>query len=284
MFEPRPLGLRGGHWSDRHGVIERHPTLAIIGTISRSGRSRGAPTCRGTRFANTCARTASSRSSASRSAEQARPLRRQTVADAAAGGGEVAQAEADDQAVARRSGRAWLRRLLQSRGGLRPRLEGRPTARAARPPVAAHSCRWRSCRARRSSSTGRRTGRSSPASEPSCRSPTSSSPTAAPSFFGPIRSRPMRCCSTPTTTPSACSAACRGAASTTTCGPPSTRSGAVRSARSTHASRPWSATSCSRPSSAIRRPVGRRGRSRRTCRTPVIGSGSRRRAFPLWRR
>ena len=27
MFEPRPLGLRGGHRSDRHGVIERHTTL-----------------------------------------------------------------------------------------------------------------------------------------------------------------------------------------------------------------------------------------------------------------
>src|ERR1700677_2431536 len=29
MFEPRPLGLRGGHRSDRHGVIERHTTLAL---------------------------------------------------------------------------------------------------------------------------------------------------------------------------------------------------------------------------------------------------------------
>jgi transposase len=39
---------------------------------------------------------------------------------------------------------------------------------------------------------------------------------------------------------------------------------AARSARSTRVSRPWSATSCSRPSSAIRRPAGRRARSRRT--------------------
>ena len=81
--------------------------------------------------------------------------------------------------------------------------------------AAARSCRWRSCPARRSSSTGRKTGRSSAASGPNCRSPTSSSPTAAPSFSGPIRSRPTRCCSTPTTTPSACWAACRGGASTT---------------------------------------------------------------------
>ena len=56
--------------------------------------------------------------------------------------------------------------------------------------AAARSCRWRFCRARRSSSTGRKTGRSSAASEPNCRSLTSSSATAAPSFSGPIRSRP----------------------------------------------------------------------------------------------
>ena len=29
MFEPYPLGLSGGRWSDRHGVIERHPALAL---------------------------------------------------------------------------------------------------------------------------------------------------------------------------------------------------------------------------------------------------------------
>ena len=83
--------------------------------------------------------------------------------------------------------------------------------------AAACSCRLRFGRARRSSSTGRRTGRSSAASGPSCRSLTSSSPTAAPSFSAPIRSRPTRCCSTPTTTPSASWAACRGGASTTIC-------------------------------------------------------------------
>jgi hypothetical protein len=42
--------------------------------------------------------------------------------------GEVARAEADGQTIARRSGRPRLRRLLQSRGGLRSRLEGRPAA------------------------------------------------------------------------------------------------------------------------------------------------------------
>ena len=64
---------------------------------------------------------------------------------------------------------------------------------------------------------------------------------AAPSFSGPIRSRPVRCCSTPTTTPSASWAACRGGAFTTICERPSTRSAAARSARSTPASRRWSA-------------------------------------------
>ena len=43
-----------------------------------------------------------------------------------------------------------------------------------RPAVAALSCRWRSCRARLSSPTGQKTGRSSTASGPNCRSPTSS--------------------------------------------------------------------------------------------------------------
>jgi len=70
-------------------------------------------------------------------------------------------------------------------------------------------------------------------------------------------------------------AACRGGASTTTCARRSTRSGAARNARSTPASLPWSATSCSRPGSAIRPPAGRRGRSRRTFRMLVTGSGSR---------
>jgi hypothetical protein len=64
--------------------------------------------------------------------------------------------------------------------------------------------------------------------------------------------------------PSARWAAFPGAASTTICAPPSIKSGAARTARSTHGSLPWSATSCSRRSFAIRRPVGRRGRSRRT--------------------
>ena len=37
MFEPFPLGLGGGRRSDRHGVIERHPTLAISGSFLDPG-------------------------------------------------------------------------------------------------------------------------------------------------------------------------------------------------------------------------------------------------------
>src|ERR1700733_8977502 len=102
MFEPFPFGLSGGQRSDRHRVIERHPALALsrsfldpgdISThwaVSEYGpqvpafRQRRTEVCR------------------PRSAEQARPIRRQVVAYAAAGGGEVAQAEADRQATARR--------------------------------------------------------------------------------------------------------------------------------------------------------------------------------------
>ena len=75
--------------------------------------------------------------------------------------------------------------------------------------------------------------------------------------------------------------ACRGGASTTIGAPRSTRSAAERSAKSTRASQPWSATSCSRRSSAIRLPAGRRGRSRKTSRTLAIGSGSPCRTSPL---
>src|SRR3984957_11427155 len=89
-----------------------------------------------------------------------------------------------------------------------PTIAWRPSLATGRPPgsrnsrraAAACSCRLCFCRARRSSSTGRKIGRSSPASGPNCRSLTSSSPTAAPSFSAPILSRPTRCCSTPTTT------------------------------------------------------------------------------------
>jgi len=57
-----------------------------------------------------------------------------------------------------------------------------------------------------------------------------------------------------------------------------------RSARSTRVSRRWSAISCSKRSSAILRRAGRKGRSRRTSKTPATGFGNRRQASPPWRR
>ena len=141
-------------------------------------------------------------------------LRRQAVGLAEDGGGQVAQAAADLEAAARRSGRPRLRGLLQPGRGLRADV-GRPPARTqtagrgtfvplAFPP------------GRPSSSTGARTGRRLPGRTRSSRSPTSSSRTAGRSCSGPTCCRPTRCCSMPTGTPSGSSAACRGGASTTT--------------------------------------------------------------------
>jgi hypothetical protein len=153
---------------------------------------------------------------------------------------------------------------------------GRPTASAMpRPAGAAPSCRWCSSQARRSSSTGARTGRSLPASAPSCRWRIPSCRTAGRSSCGPICSRPTRCCSMPDPgLPGAgrCAAARhlrqhedRGRQG----------SAAARRGRSTRASRPWPATTCSSPSSATRPRAGRRVRSRRTSRMRVAGCGSR---------
>ena len=284
MFEPYPLGLAGGRRSDRHGVIERHPALAFSRPFldPRDIAAHRSVAEHGAQIPALGQRGAEVQPSLTGRASSIRtPTSCRICCDRRRG------------SRASRSGRScsctpiW-RRWAMTAPTIAWRLSpanGRPPGSASRRPRAgASSCPWRSRPARRSSSTGRRTGRSSPASGPSCRSPTSSSATAAPSFSAPIRSRRTRCCSTPTITPSACWAAFRGAASTTTCEPPSTGSGAARSGRSTRASRPWSATSCSRRSSAIRRRAGRRGRSRRTSRTPAIGFGSRRRASPPWRR
>ncbi|CAE6862609.1 hypothetical protein R75777_08103 [Paraburkholderia nemoris] len=70
--------------------------------------------------------------------------------------------------------------------------------------------------AKRSSSTGARTGPSSTASAPSCRSRNSSSATAAPSSCVPTCCRLTRCCSTPIIMRSLRGAAFHAAASTTT--------------------------------------------------------------------
>src|ERR1700728_3165117 len=115
MLEPRPLGLRRGHWSDRHGVIERDPTLALPGPLLDPGdiAAYGAVEKHGPQIPALGQRRAEVQHS--RPPEQVRPLRRQAVAYATAGSGGGAQAETDGQAIARRSGRPRLRTLLQTR-------------------------------------------------------------------------------------------------------------------------------------------------------------------------
>ena len=161
MFEPCPLGLGGGRRSDRHGVIERHPTLALSRSFLDPGdiAAHRAVEEHGPQIPALGQRRAEVQHPGP--AEQAGPLRRQAVADAAAGGGEVAQAEADDQAVARRSGRRSATTAPTIAWRPSPATGRPPGSESRRPPAAASSCRWRSCPARRSSSTGPRTGRSS---------------------------------------------------------------------------------------------------------------------------
>src|SRR6202030_1584391 len=129
MFELCPLCLSGGPRSDRHGVIERHPTLALSGPFLDPGdiASHGAVEEYGPQIPTLGQRRTEVQGP--RPAEQTGPLRRQADAYAASGSGKVAQAEANRQAIVRRPSRLRLRRLIQSRGGLCPRLEGRSAAR-----------------------------------------------------------------------------------------------------------------------------------------------------------
>ena len=128
--------------------------------------------------------------------------------------------------------------------------------------------------ARRSSSTGARIGRHRGRARPSCRSRTSSSVTAALSSPRLSAADPRNAVRRPQ--PRLSRAGRRSSPwhlrqHEDGGRPDRSRQGA---ARSTCASRRWSATTCSRRSSAIRRPAGRRGRSRRTCRMRAIGCGS----------
>lgn len=82
---------------------------------------------------------------------------------------------------------------------------------------------------------------------------------------------------------SVCLAASPGVASTTTCARQSTRSDAARIATSTSASWQWPAITSTSRSFAIRHLAGRRARSRRMFRMPVIGSFNRSRALHRWK-
>src|ERR1700688_1128487 len=129
MFALCPLCLSGGPRSDRHGVIERHSTLALSGPFLDPGNiaSHGAVEEYGPQIPTLGQR--GTELQGPRPAEPTGPLRGQAVAYAGSGSGKVAQAEANRQAIVRRPSRLRLRRLIQSRGGLCPRLEGRSAAR-----------------------------------------------------------------------------------------------------------------------------------------------------------
>src|ERR1700722_6699738 len=94
MFELCPLCLSGGPRSDRHGVIERHSTLALSGPFLDPGdiASHGAVEEYGPQIPTLGQR--GTELQGPRPAEQTGPLRRQAVAYAASGSGKVAQAEA----------------------------------------------------------------------------------------------------------------------------------------------------------------------------------------------
>ena len=135
-----------------------------FGIISRSGRSRGARVCRGTRSANTCGPTWSSRSSRCRTARASwipsptsyRPGCGRRAASHASRGGRSSNCTPIWSPLATTAPTIAWRRLPAS---------GRSTGSgSSRPPAGACSCRWLSRPARRSSSTGARTGRSSAAS------------------------------------------------------------------------------------------------------------------------
>jgi hypothetical protein len=102
MFEPRPLALAGGIGVidmellsvSRRWYYRDHFSIREISDIDALG-------CRGTWSASTCVRTASNRSLPSQIGRAGWTHTRQAVAYAAAGGGEVAKAEADRRAIAR---------------------------------------------------------------------------------------------------------------------------------------------------------------------------------------
>src|SRR6185437_502638 len=190
MFEPFPLGLGGGRRSDRHvlSVIRRwhyRDHFSIREISRRTGLSR-----------NTVRKYLRSDTVEPKSNIPDRPSKLDPYADKLS---QMLRQEAGKSRKQKRTTKqlhADLAALVTTAHTIawRPSLAtGRLLGNRNRRRAAACSCRLRFCRARRSSSTGRKIGRSSPASGPSCRSLTSSSPTAAPSFSAPILSRPMRC-------------------------------------------------------------------------------------------
>src|SRR5690606_10530148 len=102
MFEPYPACFQRGLWSDRHGVIERDPTLASARTFIDPGdlpQERIVPEHHPQIPAvGQCGAEVQD----SGAAEQARSFCRPVVSLAEDGGEQTSQAEAHGEAIARR--------------------------------------------------------------------------------------------------------------------------------------------------------------------------------------
>ncbi len=120
-----------GQRSDRHGVIERDPTVGIAGSAFHPGNCTADGAVAEYDPQVPALGNGGAGLQGSGTAEQAGSLRRQAVGLAEDGGGQVAQAAADLEAALRRSGRSRLRGLLQPGRSLRADVEGRPPARTA---------------------------------------------------------------------------------------------------------------------------------------------------------
>src|SRR3984957_16413729 len=280
MFEPFPLGLGGGRRSDRHGVIERHPTLALSGSLFDPGHRR---------------RTGLSRNTVRKYLRSDSVEPKFNIADRAS----KLDAYADklSQMLRQEAGksRKQKRTVLQLHADLSALGYDGSYNR-----VAAFARDWKAARPEEKQTCGR--GVFVPlvflpgeafqfdwsedwaiiAGERTKLQVAHVKLSYSRAFI--LRAYPQQTHEMlfdAHNHPSASWGACRGGASTTICERPSTRSAAERNAKSTGASQPWSATFCSKPSFAIRPPGGRRGRSRKTSRTRAIGSGSPCRTSPL---
>ena len=130
MFE-RPWLEKRGQRSDRHGVIERDPTVGIAGSAFHPGDCTADGAVAEYDPQVPAVGNGSTGLQGSGTAEQARSLRRQAVGLAEDGGGQVPQEAANSEAAPCRPGRPGLRRFLRQGCGLRTEVEGRPPAGGA---------------------------------------------------------------------------------------------------------------------------------------------------------
>ena len=167
------------------------------GSSFRSERSPDVLAFHEIQFGNICVRTASSPASKPCNV-RASSIRTPTNSRRCCASRQVSRAS--------RNARSGSSIPISSNSAMMDRTtEWRPTPVIGRLPdsvsntaaAVASSSLSRSCRARLSSSTGQRTGRSSPVNGPNCRSPTSSCPTVAPFYSELTCYKHTRCCSTP---------------------------------------------------------------------------------------